>query len=583
MQVRCRENMTSMLKRQVESWVAQAVQALCGSAHAAVLVERPKNPAHGDYATNAALVLAAKLRCPPRELAERLRLQIPPGDILERVEIAGPGFLNFHLQTAAFHAAVTDMLQHPEGCGQHQFGQGRKVLVEFVSANPTGPLHVGHGRGAAHGDILARLLEACGYQVEREYYINDSGRQADILGLSIILRRLEHTACPGPAFPRAAYHGDYVREYAATLPTALDGLLDTLGDWPTPPDPDAADHCLDMLIAHARQGLGATAFERLTRSGTEHILQDIRADLAEMGITMDHWVYESELRRTAQVSRGIERLEQAGQLYHKDGAVWFRSSALGDTKDRVVLRDNGTPTYFAADLAYHLHKYQRGYDHIINIWGADHHGYVRRLQAALQASGVDATRLEIQLMQFVSLCRNRRRVPMSTRQGNYITLRELCREVGPAPARFIYITRNSDQHLDFDLELAKSGSRDNAVYYIQYACARICSILHKAGAVPIPASPAELQAADSPAERALMVELVQYPEIIEAATRQREPQLLASYLQTLAGAFHAYYNLQSVLVDDPAVRRARLYLVQAIRQVLGNGLGLAGIDAPERM
>ena len=572
-----------MLKRQVESWVAQAVQALCGSTHAAVLVERPQNPAHGDYATNAALVLASELRCPPRELAERLRLQMPAADILERVEIAGPGFLNFHLQTAAFHAAVTDMLQHPEGCGQHQFGRGRKVLLEFVSANPTGPLHVGHGRGAAHGDILARLLGACGYQVEREYYINDSGRQADILGLSIILRRLEHTARPGPAFPETAYRGDYVREYAATLPSAQDSALDALGDWPTPPDSETADNCLDMLIAHARQCLGASAFERLTRSGIEHILQGIRADLAEMGITIDHWVYESELRRTAQVSQGIERLRQAGQLYRKDGAVWFRSSALGDSKDRVVLRDNGTPTYFAADLAYHLHKYQRGYDHIINIWGADHHGYVQRLQAALQASGVDAARLEIQLMQFVSLCRNRQRVSMSTRQGSYITLRELCREVGPAPTRFIYITRNSGQHLDFDLELAKSSSRDNAVYYIQYACARICSILHKAGAVPAPTSPAELQAADSPAERAIMVELVRYPEIVEAATRQREPQLLASYLQTLASAFHAYYNLQPILVDDQAVRRARLHLVQAIRQVLGNGLGLAGIDAPERM
>lgn len=574
-----------MLKRTVESWIEAAVDALSrehGNEPLPVQVERPAESAHGDYASNAALVLASKLKRKPRELAEELKQRLPGHGALERVAVAGPGFLNFYLRTDALRTEALRALREGRDYGRAQFGAGQRALVEFVSANPTGPLHVGHGRGAAYGDVLARLLGACGYRVEREYYINDCGRQAETLGLSVLLRRLTQTARTVPNFPQSAYQGAYINELAERLPPALDAPLGNLGTWPDPPPDADAEVCLDKYIAHAKQRLGED-YERLCSFAMDQILEGIRADLEHIGIVFDHWVRESQLRRDGQVTQVIEALERAGHLYYKDGATWFRASALGDEKDRVLVRENGEPTYFAADVAYHADKYRRGYDLIVNVWGADHHGYTERLRAALRALGLDDTRLEILLVQFVALSRGKERVAMSTRQGQYVCLDELYREVGTAPTRYTYILRNSGQHLDFDLKLASSASNENPVYYVQYAHARICSILRKAKDVPATDALTALGTQDVPEERQLMAELAAYPETVEASARQREPHLLAYYLQTLAGRFHVYYNHCHVLANDPQVRTARLGLVQAVRQVISNGLELIGIEAPEHM
>lgn len=574
-----------MLKRTVESWVEAAVGALSrehGSEPVPVQVERPAEPAHGDYASNAALVLASRLKRKPRELAEELKRRLPGHSALERAVVAGPGFLNFYLRTDALRSEVLRALREGRDYGRAQFGAGQRALVEFVSANPTGPLHVGHGRGATYGDILARLLGACGYQVEREYYINDCGRQAEVLGLSVLLRRLAQTARAAPSFPQGAYQGAYINELAERLPPDLDAPLGDLGAWPDVSPAADTEVRLDQYIAHAKQRLGE-GYERLCSFAMDRILAGIRADLDYMGIAFDHWVRESQLRRDGRVAQVIKALERAGHLYYKDGATWFRASALGDEKDRVLVRENGEPTYFAADVAYHADKYHRGYELLVNVWGADHHGYIERLRAALRALGLDDTRLEILLVQFVALSRGKERVAMSTRQGQYVRLDELYREVGTAPTRYTYILRNSGQHLDFDLKLASSASNENPVYYVQYAHARICSILRKAGDAQATDTLAALGNEDVPEERQLMAELAAYPEAVEAAARQREPHLLTYYLQTLAGCFHVYYNRCPVLANEPHVRAARLGLVQAVRQVISNGLGLIGIEAPEHM
>ncbi len=557
-----------------------------------VQIERTRDKAHGDFATNTAMLLAKPARRAPRQLAEQLVAALPASPQVARVEIAGPGFINFFMDPAAAFAVVNDILAAGEAYGRSTVGANKRVMVEFVSANPTGPLHVGHGRGAAFGAALCKLLAAAGFDVHREYYVNDAGRQMDILATSVWLRYLEALG-ESVRFPDNGYRGAYVRDIAADLMAqageryrAAGGAV--MADLPA----DAADggdkeEHIDALIERARTLLGKDRYQEIHTAGTNAILADIRDDLAEFGVEYDEWFSERSLTDSGAVDRALARLQENGHLYEKDGALWFRSSAFGDEKDRVVRRDNGQITYFASDIAYHLNKLERGFDLAIDIWGADHHGYVPRVKAALQAFGYDPAQLEVRLVQFAILYRGSERVQMSTRAGEFVTLRELRNEVGNDAARFFYVMRKPEQHMDFDLELAKSQSNDNPVYYLQYAHARICSVFRqlteKGLNHDVAAGAAALTRLTEDHEQALLATLGRYPEVIEAAALAHEPHQLTHYLRELANAFHTYYNAHTFIVDDPALRNARLNLIAATRQVLANGLGILGVSAPEAM
>lgn len=557
----------------------------------AVQVERARDSAHGDFATSLALRLAKPARMKPRDIAERLVAALPQDARIERVEIAGPGFINFHLSRAAYLGTVLEILETGAAYGRGK--GGRRVQVEFVSANPTGPLHVGHGRGAAYGSALASLLEFAGHEVTREYYVNDAGRQIDILALSVWLRALEAEGAQTP-FPPNAYQGDYIRDLAGGWRERHAAAL-AVPHWPQPatagaqPDAGEADpeQALDRLIACCRETLGETAYASLRQYAADSILEDIRADLEAFRAPFDRWFSERALVDGGAVQRATERLRESGHLYQRDGAWWFRSSQFGDTKDRVVVRDNGEPTYFASDVAYHLEKMERGFDTVIDVWGADHHGYAPRVQAALTALCGDAQRLEVALVQFAVLYRGSEKVSMSTRSGEFVTLAELREEVGTDAARFFFLMRKADQHLDFDLELAKQRSNDNPVYYVQYAHARIASVFSQLQALgktfEAPADVAGLNVLATPEERGLLMELGRYPELIATAAAAREPHQVVYYLRDLAQALHGYYTAHPFLVDDDALRNARLALLAATRVVLASGLGLLGLDAPERM
>lgn len=548
-------------------------------------IERTRDRAHGDYACNAAMILAKQARTSPRELAQRVTEYLQASESVDRIEIAGPGFINFFLTPTAYHAMVRDILEQGEQFGRSTIGAGQRVLLEFVSANPTGPLHVGHGRGAAYGASLANLLDAAGYAVECEYYVNDAGRQMDILACSVWLRYLELGGAKH-AFPDNAYRGAYVRDIAAQLRSRHGDSFER----PALVLPEAtgdSEHYLDELITTARSTLGNDDYRLIFEFGMQAILDDIRTDLAEFGVEYDRWFPESSLVESGQIELAIARLREAGHLYEAEGALWFRATTFGDEKDRVVVRENGQTTYFAADIAYHLDKYTRSYDRIIDIWGADHHGYAPRVRAAMQACDHDPDRLAILFVQFATLYRGKERLPMSTRAGEFVTLRELRNEVGRDAARFFYIMRRSDQHLEFDLELAKSQSNDNPVYYIQYAHARICSVLRQMQERGLAHDQtrglAGLARLDTPEEDHLLVTLSRYPEMIELAASNREPHQLAYYLRELANEFHVYYNSHQFLVDEPDLRDARLCLALAVRCILANGLGLLGVSAPDSM
>jgi arginyl-tRNA synthetase len=476
------------------------------------------------------------------------------------------------------------VLQQRHAYGRVDIGGGRKVQVEFVSANPTGPLHVGHGRGAAYGASLASLLEAAGFAVTREYYVNDAGRQMDILVLSTWLRYVE-IAGARLEFPANAYQGDYVRDMARQIFEAhgkryLHPVESMMRDAPpAQSDPEAR---LDYLIASAKRVLGPD-YDYVHDFVLAEQLGDCRKDLQEFGVTFDSWFSEKSLFDSGLVVRAVEQLQASGHVYRKDGARWFRSTVFGDEKDRVVQRDNGQFTYFASDIAYHLNKFQRGFDLLVNVWGADHHGYIARVKGALQALRLDPAQLTIALVQFAVLYRDGKKVSMSTRAGEFVTLRELRSEVGNDAARFFYVLRKSDQHLDFDLDLAKSQSNDNPVYYIQYAHARVCSVLEQWGgdaSTLVNADPGPLVGEQ---ELEILQKLLDYPETIESAARDLAPHQLAFYLKELAAAFHSYYNSTRVLVDDESIRLARLALANAVRQVLANGLAILGVSAPEKM
>ena len=557
-------------------------------------LERPKQADHGDFATNLALQLAKPLRRNPRELAALLLAELAPSALVTKAEIAGAGFINFTLAAGAKTAVVGDVLAAGAGYGGGA-DKGVKVQVEFVSANPTGPLHVGHGRGAAYGASLSAVLEFAGYKVDREYYINDAGRQMDILALSTWLRYL---ACFGieVPFPPNGYQGDYVVDMAHEMRdahqdrfarvTAAQVLLGTPG-LPVPERKDdeakaQRETHLDALIANARKLLDED-YPWVHGFALNEQLGDCREDLMEFGVRFDKWFSERSLFDTGLVERAVVALEQRGHIYMQDGARWFRSSTFGDEKDRVVQRENGQYTYFASDIAYHLNKYERGYDRVVDVWGADHHGYIARVRGAITALGLESSKLEVDLVQFAVLYRNGQKASMSTRSGDFVTLRELREEVGNDACRFFYVLRKSDQHLDFDLDLAKSHSNENPVYYVQYAHARICSVLQQWGG-----DIAELAAADhgrlgTEREMALCALLGAYPETVQNAAEDHAPHQIAFFLKDLAGEFHSWYNSERMLAEDESLSRARLALACAVRHVLVSGLAMLGVSAPESM
>jgi arginyl-tRNA synthetase len=585
------------LKYLIEKLVQDALAALpeelraVAASQPAPTVERTRDATHGDFATNAAMQLAKAAKRKPRELAQAIVDALPKSDLVARVEIAGPGFINFHVAPSGYCRELERVLDEGASYGRSTLGGGRRVIVEYVSANPTGPLHVGHGRHAAFGATLANLLDAAGFAVHREYYINDAGRQMDILAVSVWLRYLE---CFGEQFPFPSngYRGDYLHPIGDKLVERVGRSLvrpaaDVFRD--LPPDAPAGDKdaYIDAVITRARELLGPEGFEQAFRVALDDILADIRQDLEEFGVCYDEWFSERSLTTSGAIDRALERLRTNNVVYEKDGAQWFRATDFGDEKDRVVVRENGLKTYFASDIAYHLHKRERGFEQLIDVLGADHHGYVARVRAGLVAMGEPGDSLEVRLVQFVTLYRGGEKMQMSTRSGEFITLRELRREVGNDAARFFYVMRSNDQHLDFDMQLATSQSNENPVYYIQYAHARVCSVMRQAREKGLAYDAARGRAALSrlvePHEQALLATLSRYPEVVEAAAVARAPHALVHYLRELANDFHTYYNAHQFLVDDAGLRDARLFLIQGLRQVVRNGLGLLGVSAPEAM
>jgi len=557
-----------------------------------IQIDRARDTSHGDYACNIAMMLAKPAKCKPRDLAEKIVTALPSDGQVAKVEIAGPGFINFTLTDAASFAVVGAVLEAGEAYGRSNIGDDKSVQVEFVSANPTGPLHVGHGRGAAYGAAVSDLLAAVGFKVHREYYVNDAGRQMDILAASVWLRYLD--LCGEEiVFPVNGYKGDYVWDIAATLHRehgdafrhAAEVVLSNLPKDEC--DDGDKEKYIDAVINRGKELLGDAAYRTVFDTGLNSILDDIRRDLEGFGVVYEEWFSERSLTESGAVARAIERLKDAGHLYQKDGAWWFRSTDFGDEKDRVVVRDNGQTTYFASDIAYHMQKLERGFDRVIDVWGADHHGYVPRVKAALTALGDDASKLDVLLVQFAILYRGGEKAQMSTRSGEFVTLRELREEVGDDAARFFYVMRKCEQHMDFDMDLAKSQSSDNPVYYIQYAHARVCSVLRQMEEKGLTHSSdnglANLATLTESHEQALLTKLARYPEFVESSALNHEPHQLAHFLRELANDFHTYYNAHQFLVDDVALRDARLCLIKATRQVISNGLGLLAVSAPESM
>lgn len=523
-------------------------------------VEMSKDPAHGDYATNLAMILASREKKNPRQLADALSKAIEdPEGILERVEIAGPGFMNFFIRTEVWVAQLKNVHGQRDRYGMSHLGYGKKVQVEFVSANPTGPLHIGHARGAVVGDVIANLMAAAGYAVSREYYINDAGNQMVNLGRSLWYRYREQMG-KTVEFPEGCYHGEYMKDLAARM-VAADG---------------------DAWMAKGEDAV----IPAFTDYAAGAILEGIQQDLQTFGVKFDVYFSERDLYRDNSVGRILAQLQDKGFIYREGETLWFRTTDFGDDKDRVVVRQSGEPTYFAADIAYHLNKYQRGFDQVIDVWGADHHGYVPRLYAGIQALGNSPDTLKIVLVQLVSLLRDGKPVAMSTRAGEFVTLREVVDEVGRDAARYNFMMRRSDSHLDFDLELAKRQSNENPVYYVQYAHARIYSILRMALERGYQA-PAEqeigLHLLKLSEEIDLIKAVTRFPEVVEGAVKSLEPHRLTFYLNDLAALFHSYYNKNKVLSEDPALSLSRLYLVESVQIILKNALALLGVSAPERM
>ncbi len=526
----------------------------------AIALETPKTKGHGDLATTLALVLAKPEAQAPRRIAEIIIANIQDRDsVIEKTEIAGPGFINFFLKQDRWKQTLLEIDAEGSRFGLLNLGKGERVLLEYVSANPTGPLHVGHGRGAAVGDALANLLAAVGYDVVREFYINDAGRQIKLLARSIHARYQQALGNDAP-FPEDGYHGAYIEEIARTLIRA-----------------DGEKH-LRVPFEQCEERFGAF--------GRDAMLAEIRADLEAFGVRFDQWFSEASLLAGGAVQQSIDELKQRGYAYEQDGALWLRSTAFGDDKDRVVVKQDGTYTYLATDIAYHRNKLGRGFASLVNIWGADHHGYIPRVQAVIQAFGHPKDSLHVLLVQLVTLMRHGQPVPMSKRAGDFVTLRDVMDDVGGDAARYIFLTRRSDSHLDFDLDVAKEQSRENPVYYVQYAHARLSSIFREAEArgITVPASAdADLALLDAEEEQNIIKALARYPELIEEAALAYEPHRLTFYLQDLAGLLHNYYFKHRIIAEDRARTMARLFLMKQVKTVIKSALGILGVAAPEKM
>ncbi len=586
------------MKQKLETLLQQSVENLKSAGilektiNPQITIDRAKDARHGDFSTNLAMILAKPAKTNPRSLAEKIISNLPADPVIFKVEIAGPGFINFFMDADAQFQVIKLIHDTGKQYGLSNIGAGKKVQVEFVSANPTGPLHVGHGRGAAYGSAVADLLQAVGFEVFKEYYVNDAGRQMDILAISIWLRYLEECG-EVVAFPSNGYRGDYIRDIAFNIhkntgneyrrPAEL--VLEAIPVDETQGG-DKEKH-IDALIERAKTLLGASLYQDLFQAGLNVILVDIKEDLEEFGVSYHKWFSERTLMEDGSVDEALKRLEKAGYLYQKDGATWFASSRLGDEKDRVVVRENGQSTYFASDIAYHMNKLDRGFDQIINIWGADHHGYTPRVMAAMKALGADDSKLKILLVQFAILYRGSEKLPMSTRSGEFVTLRQLRSEVGKDASRFFYVMRKSEQHMDFDLKLATSKTNENPVFYVQYAHARVCSVLRqlddKGMERDLVLGMNNLDMLIEEHETLLITTLSKYPEVLERAALKYEPHQLIHYLRELANNFHTYYNAHQFLVEDAALRNARLNLIGAAKQVITNGLTLLNINTPESM
>ena len=537
---------------------AQKVGSLPRIAPPLFSIEVPKVADYGDFSTNLAFLLSKKTKQSPQEIAKELISHLPSCDWIKKVEIAAPGFINFFLKSSAWQGIVRDIINHPESYGQGKERE-EKIIVEFVSANPTGPLHIGHGRGAAVGDTLANILDYAGYKIKREYYINDVGRQIQILGRSVFLRYLELLG-EKIDFPKDHYQGEYIKKLAQEI--------------------------LERKGNKYREVAEKEAIPLFATFAKERIMEDIKKDLNNFGVRFDYWFSEKDLIKNGDVANLIKWLKDTGLAYEKDGALWFASSRFNDEKDRVLVRANGATTYFASDLAYHKNKFERGFHILIDLWGADHHGYVPRLKAGIQALGYDMEKLKILLVQLVHLKRGGKPLAMSTRAGEFVTLKEVLEEVGKDAARFIFLTRSCDSHLDFDLEVAKSQNMENPVFYVQYAHARVCSlekIAKERGIEFPPFNAVDLAPLQSEEEIGLMKLLARFPDLIEDIARTLEPHRLSYYLTELAGEFHRYYNKYRILDTPEDICAARFALAQAVKIVIAKGLSLLGVSAPKQM
>ena len=582
------------MKDQLQDLIKKCIQDLISKG---ILIEMPpnvrldhtKDNSHGDYATNIALMLSKQAKMNPVDLAKIIVDQLEESSFINKIEIAGPGFINFFISDESSSSVVSEIIDQGPLYGSSEIGQGKKVLLEYVSANPTGPLHVGHGRGAAYGATISNLLRAVGFKVDNEYYVNDAGRQMDILAVSIYLRYLSLCG-DNLRFPDNGYQGQYIKDIAQVIYDSsgeefykkLDLIFANVSKDGSEGG-DKESH-IDGLIENSKSILG-DSFRAIFQVGIESILGGIKSDLSEFGVVFEKWFSEQSLIDTGLSESCISKLKESQKVYEKDGALWFKTTNYGDEKDRVVVRDNGNHTYFASDIAYHFDKFERGYDKIINVWGADHHGYISRVKASIDALGYSPDKLEILLVQFANLYRGGSKVQMSTRSGSFVTLEDLRKEVGNDAARFFYILRKSEQHMDFDLDLAKSKTNENPVYYIQYAHARICSVFRQANEkeMEVDHSQANLSLLTEGIEKNIIKELSRYKSVLESSAIQYEPHQLAYYLRDLSTHFHSYYNACKFIVEDKHLTQARLSLIHATRQILINGLSILGVSAPESM
>jgi len=582
------------MKDQLQDLIKKCIQDLISKG---ILIEMPpnvrldhtKDNSHGDYATNIALMLSKQAKMNPVDLAKIIVDQLEESSFINKIEIAGPGFINFFISDESSSSVVSEIIDQGALYGSSEIGQGKKVLLEYVSANPTGPLHVGHGRGAAYGATISNLLRAVGFKVDNEYYVNDAGRQMDILAVSIYLRYLSLCG-ENLRFPDNGYQGQYIKDIAQVIYDSsgeefykkLDLIFANVSKDGSEGG-DKESH-IDGLIENSKSILG-DSFRAIFQVGIESILGGIKSDLSEFGVVFEKWFSEQSLIDTGLSESCISKLKESQKVYEKDGALWFKTTNYGDEKDRVVVRDNGNHTYFASDIAYHFDKFERGYDKIINVWGADHHGYISRVKASIDALGHSPDKLEILLVQFANLYRGGSKVQMSTRSGSFVTLEDLRKEVGNDAARFFYILRKSEQHMDFDLDLAKSKTNENPVYYIQYAHARICSVFRQANEkeMEVDHGQANLSLLTEGIEKNIIKELSRYKSVLESSAIQYEPHQLAYYLRDLSTHFHSYYNACKFIVEDKHLTQARLSLIHATRQILINGLSILGVSAPESM